>query len=289
MSEPNYSQRAVAAAHVLMGVTRRLEARDWEELASHGDADSDDEKGLLGVRMWECLLEFLDRFDPAFDIANTPYVTVSGLYPINSPYGEPARSPVFRDGPGRLNMPKVDLAEYLDNKGSGKGSGKDLGKDSGNDFGKGSGKDLVGKDSGKDFSKGKGSGKDFGKDSGKDFGKGSSDYLFYGSGYDHGKGYDHYYDFYYQGWHGKGCDHSAHGTDYAHGKGSGRGYDDYSLPEQAQLALLLQAYSYWDAVGEEGYDDDAFLQQARQQARLAILQHGSGKSSGKISSGHRNY
>ena len=144
-----------------MHVSRRLESVDWanmrrEAREADGEADSEDEKNALAVRMSDVLVAFLSRFDPNFDPYHSPYGTLH-----------------FFLGPeGRTRRPVTDLAIYLHrgsekrSKGLGKGN-EDLGKGSkgskDKDLGKGSNKGLQ--QQGSDGSKGSGKG---GKDSGKD-------------------------------------------------------------------------------------------------------------------------
>ena len=147
-----------------MPVSRRLESVDWanmrrEAREADGEADSEDEKNALAVRMSDVLVAFLSRFDPNFDPCHSPY-----LRDVHS---------FFSSWPEvRTRRPVTDLAIYLHrgsekrSKGLGKGN-EDLGKGSkgskDKDLGKGSNKGLQ--QQGSDGSKGSGKG---GKDSGKD-------------------------------------------------------------------------------------------------------------------------
>ena len=129
--EPEFdSARAIEAAHELMRVSRALDRVELTEVIrlaeeEGGEVDSEDENNLLAVRMFDVLLEFLNRFDPNFDPYNTPYIKMYGLGDDHQ-HGDP----LWIDGPGRSrNLPKTDLATYLQH-GESRSKGKGLGKGS---------------------------------------------------------------------------------------------------------------------------------------------------------------
>ena len=59
---------ALAAAHKLLRLASWLEERETKIiLEKFGRVDSDDEQDLIGVRMFDALIEFAERFGETFD------------------------------------------------------------------------------------------------------------------------------------------------------------------------------------------------------------------------------